>query len=185
MSKNTKIFGGVTAALLLALAAAWWLGWFKSEDPLVAEIRAAAAEPENEERGEAVRDMFRERTEGMTDEQRMQFFEQMAPVFVPIMMARFEAEYDEFMALSEEERNRKLDERIDEMQRRGGMPGAGGRGGGPQNMDPAAAEAMRKKMLDWVTPEQRGKFQNGVAMFNNRLQERGLPPINMPGGGFF
>ena len=184
MNKNW-IIGGVATVLLL-LVAAWWFGWFKSEDPLVAEIRAAAAEPQNEERGEAVRDMFRERTEGMTDEQRMQFFEQMAPVFMPIMMARFESDYDRFMAMSEEERNRELDRRIDEMQRRqvAGGGGGGGGGGGPRNMDPAKVDEMRKKMLDWTTPEQRAKFQNGIAIFNDRLRQRGLPPVN-PGGGFF
>ncbi len=52
-------------------------------------------------------------------------FEQMAPIFIPLMASRFEQEYDKFMALSEADRNKELDMRIDEMAKRGG-PGAGG-----------------------------------------------------------
>ncbi len=46
-------------------------------------------------------------------------------------------------------------------------------------------DEFRKKMLDWITPEQRGKFQNGVQLFNNRLKQRGMAPVGGPGGGFF
>ncbi len=186
MNKN-RIIGGL-ALILVLLAGAWWLGWFEREEPVVAELRQLAAQPQTEQNDGAMRDFMRERMEGLSEEQRMQMFEQMAPIIFPLMAARFEQEYDKFMAMSEEERNKKLDERIDEMQRRGG-PGAGGGpgggGGGRPNIDPAKMDEFRKKMLDWISPEQRGKFQNGMQMFNDRLKDRGLPPVGPPGGGFF
>jgi hypothetical protein len=37
-------------------------------------------------------------------------------------------------------------------------------------------------MLDYTTPEQRAKFENGIQMFNDRRKERGLPPVGPPGG---
>jgi hypothetical protein len=155
------------------------------EDPIVAEVKELAAQPQSKDNDNAMRDMMRERMQGLSEEQRMAMFEKMAPIFIPLMAARFEQEYDKFMAMSEEERNKELDKRIAEMKRRGGTP-AGGRGGGGRapNIDPKLDE-FRKKMLDWVTPDQRGKFQNGMKMFNDRLQSQGMQPVGPPGGGFF
>jgi hypothetical protein len=102
------------------------------------------------------------------------------------MAARFEQEYDKFMAMSEKERNKELDQRIAEMKRRGEpQRGGSGRGGGRPNIDPKKLDEFRKKMLDWVTPEQRGKFQNGMQLFNDRLRAQGMSPVSPPGGGFF
>jgi hypothetical protein len=142
-----------------------------------------AAEPESKENQRAMRDAVRARFEGVPEDQRMAVFEQLAPVFIPMMMTRFESEYDKFIAMSPEERNRELDKRIDQM-RRGGQrpPGAGG--GGPRNIDPKKAQEFQKKMLAWTTPEQRAKWDNGIGMFNQRLKERGMEPVT-PGGGMF
>ena len=115
------------------------------------------------------------------------------PIFVPMMAKQFEKRYDEFMAMSPEQQRAELDKRIDEMKARGGPggpggPGGGGNGGrrGPPNMDPKKAEQFRKKMLDWTTPEQRAKFENGINLMNGRLKERGMDPLPPgPGGGFF
>lgn len=43
-------------------------------------------------------------------------------------------------------------------------------------------DTFRKKMLDWTTPEQCVKFDEGMRMFNERRQERGSPPPVGPGG---
>jgi hypothetical protein len=40
-------------------------------------------------------------------------------------------------------------------------------------------------MLDWITPDQRAKFQSGMQMFSDRMKQRGMTPPPMPGGGFF
>jgi hypothetical protein len=178
---NRKWIEGGVAVILLLLVAAWWLGWFHREDPIVAEVKELAAQPQSKDNDRAMRDMMRERMQGLTEEQRMAMFEKMAPIFIPLMAARFEQEYDKFMALSEEERNKELDKRIAEMKSRGGPPR--GEGGRP-NVDAKKMDEFRKKMLDWVTPEQRGKFQNGVQLFNARLEQQGMQPISV-GGGFF
>ena len=131
MNKNW-ITSGVALVLIL-LAGAWLMGWFDREDALVAEVRKIAAQPQSKENDSAMRDLMRDRMKGLNEEQRMQMFEQMAPIFIPLMAARFEQEYDKFMAMSEADRNNELDKRIAEMQKRGGPGAGGGRpgGGGP------------------------------------------------------
>jgi len=188
MKKNSVV--GAVALLAVLLCGAWMLGWFDGEDAVVAEVREIAAKPQSKENDDAMRNLMRERMQGLNEEQRMQMFEQMAPIFIPIWAARFEQEYDKFMAMSETDRNKELDKRIAEMQKRGGpgggRPGGGGPGGSNRaNVDPKKMDEFRKKMLDWVTPAQRGKFQNGMQIFNARLKEKGMAPVGPPGGGFF
>ena len=94
------------------------------------------------------------------------------------------------MAMTPDERNRELDKRIDEMQRGRGrrqrQGGQGGPGGGARpQIEPKKMAEMNQKMLDWVTPDQRAKFQNGMKMFGDRMKQRGMTPPQMPGGGFF
>ncbi len=189
MNRNV-IVGSVTLLVLMALAA-WNWGWFEREPEIVAELRTLAEQPQTKENEGALRDAMRKQFENVPEDQRMAVFEQLAPVFIPMMMARFETEYDKFAAMSPEEQNRELDRRIDEMRKRGGSRGPGSPGGGggtgsgrPQ-MDPKKMDAFQKKMLAWTTPEQRAKFDNGVQMFRNRMEQRGMSPPPMPGGGFF
>jgi hypothetical protein len=201
MNRNA-IAGGIGLAIVV-VAWALFFGWFNgkeySADPVVAELEKLRDEnvPKMDQLSEAERraqrDAFGERMKGLTEEQRMAFFESSMPIFVPMMAKQFEKRYDDFMAMSPEEQRKELDKRIDEMKARGGPggpggPGGGGNGGrrGPPNMDPKKAEQIRKKMLDWTTPEQRAKFENGINMMNGRLKERGMDPLPPgPGGGFF
>ena len=198
--RRTKWIAGVVAVLALMALAGWSFGWFAREDAAVAQVRELAAQPQSKENDEAIRKVVGGSMGDMKDltpEQRFERFEQWAPVLIPIMSARFEAEYDEFMAKSPEEQRRELDKRIDEMQRRqaaGGRPGrgpggggggGGGGRGGPPNIDPKKMGEFQKKMLAWTTPEQRAKWDNGIQLFRNRMVERGLTPPPMPGGGFF
>jgi hypothetical protein len=101
------------------------------------------------------------------------------------MLARHRATpYDQSMNRSPEEQRREPDQRIDQMEsqkNKGGPPP----GGGMRNVDPAKADQFRKKMLDWTTPEQRAKFENGIRLFNQRRAQRGLPPVHSPGRGGF
>jgi hypothetical protein len=201
MNRNAAY--GVGALVVGVLLWGWVFGWFNgkvySDDPVVAELEKLRDEnvPKMDQLSEAERrsqrDAFGERMKGLTEEQRMAFFESSMPIFVPMMAKQFEKRYDEFMAMSPEEQRAELDKRIDEMKARGGPggpggPGGGGNGGrrGPPNMDPKKAEQFRKKMLDWTTPEQRAKFENGINLMNGRLKERGMDPLPPgPGGGFF
>jgi hypothetical protein len=183
---------GLIAVAVLALLVAWFYGLFDgkeySADPQVAALEKLRDEkapefvkmPEEQRRVEG--EAFRKQMEGLTPEQRQAFFESSMSVFVPIMAAQFEKRYDDFMAMSPDEQRRELDRRIDEMEKRGGAGGGGGPGrGGPPNMDPKKADEFRKRMLDYTTPEQRAKFENGIQIFNQRRKERGLPPVG-PGG---
>lgn len=187
----TRWFGGIAALCVVVLCLFWWLGWFGGEDELVAQTRAVMEKPredQTKEEQQDLRDAWRERFSGLTDEQRQAMFETMMPVFIPMMMGQFEREYDKFMAMSPEEQQAKLDDRIDRMEQRGGpggQGGPGGGGGGPRNMDPKRMAEFQKKWLAFTTPEQRAKLDNGIQIFNNRRQERGLAPIQIPGGGMF
>jgi hypothetical protein len=193
---NNRNVAGVVALVITGLLWAWTLGWFSgkkySDDPQVAELQklvddnAPKLNQMSDEQKRAGRDDFRKRMEGLSPDQRQSVMEGIMPVMVPIMARQFENRYDEFMKKSPEERRKDLDKEIDRMEKAKNQAGAGGGppGGGMRNMDPKKADEFRKKMLDWTTPEQRAKFENGIRMFNERRAERGLPPVNGRGGAF-
>lgn len=178
-------YGGAIAVVLL-LITVWAWGGTDSKDPAVRELEKlrdedfARQEQMTEAERQASREQFGERMRGLSEEQRRSFFESSAPIF----MKMFEARVDQFLKLSPEEQDAEIDKRIDEMQarRQAGPPQAGGPGGGAA---PSAQQIdeMRKKMLDWTTPEQRAKFDTAFQKFNERLKQRGMS--SMPGGGFF
>jgi hypothetical protein len=185
--KDHKILYGVTALVILIFTA-WVWGWFDagqySADPKVAELeRLRDANVTKGEPPREFREEMRTKMEGLSEQQRTAFFESSMPIFVPMMAKRFEEEYDKFVALSPEEQRKKLDERINEMEKRGGPGGPGGPGGNRPPMDPKKMNEIAKKMLDWTTPDQRTKFENGMRMMNERRAERGLQPLP-PMGGF-
>lgn len=194
MEKN-RILYGVTALAVL-LFAAWAWGWFDvgqySEDPAVAELEklrdenVAKIKNLSEEERREQRGALREQMQGLSEAQRGAFFESSMPIFVPMMAKQFEENYDKLMKLTPEEQRKEMDKRIDEMESRGGAGGPGGpaRGARPP-LDPRKMDQIRKKMLDWTTPEQRSKFENGMKMMNSRREERGLPALPPFGGGGF
>ncbi len=190
MNKKHSLAG---ATILLVLAALGWaLGWFgEGKDPAIAELEQlrdeqfAKRNEMTEDERQAGRQAFGEKMQGLSEEQRLAFFESSAPIFMKMMEARL----DHFLALSPEEQRAELDKRIDESlarekNRGGAVAGGGPRGdrpGGPPT--PQKMDEFRKKMLDWTTPEQRAKFQTTMQMYNDRLKERGLEPRR--GGRFF
>jgi hypothetical protein len=193
---NNRNLTAVAALIVACLVWAWAFGWFEggkaySDDPQVAELQKQIEEnapkfqqlPRDEQRSQG--EAFRQRMEGMTEEQRLMVMESAMAIWIPMAAKQFEQRYDQFMAMSPEEQRKELDKRIDEMEARGGPGGRGGGRGGRPDIDPKRADAMRKKMLDWTTPDQRAKFENGIQRLNNRRKERGLPPMPGPGGGFF
>ena len=194
MNRNAAygILALLVGVILWGLIFGWFNGKQYSDDPVVAELEKLRDEnvPKMNQLSEAERrsqrEAFGERMKGLNESQRMAFFESSMPIFVPMMAKQFEQRYDEFMAKSPEEQQKELDKRIDEMQARGGPGGPGGGRGGPPNLDPKKADQIRKKMLDWTTPEQRAKFENGMNMMNSRRKDRGMPPLPPgPGGGVF
>jgi hypothetical protein len=191
MKKQAWIASGIAALLLLTVGAAWALGWFGGDDSPAAEIKRLAEAPPTDDTRRQMGEIMRQQTEGKTDEEKMDMFmNTLGPVFIPMMAKRFEQEYDKFMAMTPEDRNKELDKRIDDMQKgmnRWRRPGgqAGPNGAPRPQIEPKKMAEMNQKMLDWVTPDQRAKFQNGMKMFGDRMKQRGLTPPQMPGGGFF
>jgi hypothetical protein len=191
---NNRNIAGIVVLTVTALIWAWTLGWFSghkySDDPQVAELQKIVVEnaPKldqlSEEQKRAGGEDFRQRMQGLSPEQRQAVMEGIMPIMVPMMARQFETQYDKFMNMSPEEQRRELDKRIDQMesQKNKGGPSPGG---GMRNVDPAKADQFRKKMLDWTTPEQRAKFENGIRLFNQRRAQRGLPPVHSPGRGGF
>jgi hypothetical protein len=186
---------GGGALALAGLLAAWWLGYLggRSLDPevqqLVEEVRERTINPPADDAPPPpqVRDEFRTRMEGLSEEQRISFFQASVPLFAAMMERRS----DDFLAKSPEEQRRELDQRINDMEKArrnagsaAGGPPPGGPPGGMANMDPKRADEMRKKMLDMTTPEQRAKFETVLKMLNDRRNERGLEPVG-PGRGRF
>lgn len=192
MNKRWTIGGTIAIALLVI--AAWAFGWLERKDPALAELEKLRDEglsrqgQMTEEEQRASREKFGEQMRDVPEETRRKFFESSMPVF----MRMFEAQTDRFLAMSPEEQRKEMDKRIDDMKARmnapgqGGPPpggGAGGPGGNGPRPSAQQMDEMRKKMLDWTTPEQRAKFEKVMQKYSERLKQRGMDP--MPGGGFF
>ncbi len=190
---DKRVLYSVGALLLLILAFQMWSGAEGpkySDDPVVAELEKERdanigkfeSLPEDQRRAQG--QQFREKMQGLSPEQQQAFFESSMPVWMPMMAKRFEEEYDKLMAMTPEERRKELDKRIDGMGGQGRPGGGPGRGGRPP-VSPEKMDEIGKKMLDWTTPDQRSKFENGMRMMNERRQERGLPALPPFGGGGF
>ncbi|TWT65408.1 hypothetical protein Pla123a_48760 [Posidoniimonas polymericola] len=167
--------GGAAAVLVLLLLAAWMLGLFGGEDAEVAELRQQF---ENREQlSEQDRDAFRDRIRDLSDEQRRQLFEPM----MQGRMAGMQTRLYELQAMPRAERNRELDQMIDESEqrrrewetRRSDSPPRGDRG----QMTDAQRDERRKSRLDRTTPEMRSTMQQMTRMINERRAERGLKPF--------
>lgn len=191
MDKKLIALGAFLLAALAATGGAWGLGWFGHEESELDEIKQMFADgPPSKEQGEAMRQVIDKKTAGMTEDQKGAYLrDTMMPMFMSMMAKRFSAEYDKLMAMSEEDRNRELDRRIDEMRTRRPPAGApGGPGGGRPPGPPPSAEQMnsfRVKMLDMIAPDQRAKMEGGMKLMQARMKERGISMPAGPGGGFF
>jgi hypothetical protein len=99
---------------------------------------------------------------------------------------RFEAELKRYSQMSAADKNRYLDERIDQMEKmrqQFGQRPPGGQGtfgtngpapGGGQNLSPEEREKRRKERLNQTTPEFRALMDNFRKDMANRRQQRGL-----------
>ena len=95
-----------------------------------------------------------------------------------------------FFDLPEEKRVAALDKEIDRFEKfRKDMEKRRGQGGGPPggfgnrgNMSEADRNAMRKKMLDNTSPQERAMFGEYMQQMQDRRKQRGLPTFGGPGG---
>jgi len=190
MNKNLVL--SIAGILVLMLVGAMLLDWSPSKyskDPQVAALEKIRDETfarpgeRNEKERRAEGEAFRGKMEGLTEQQRKEFFERSAPLMISKMAEQMEQRFKKLQAMPIEERRKELDKAIDMMEKRSSAGGPGGKGG-PPRMDPQKIDEMRKKMLDWTTPQQRAMFENGLQMMNDRRKERGLKPITGPPGMF-
>jgi hypothetical protein len=197
-----KVTIGVVSVLILVLGAAWALGYFHRGNPAFAELDQLRDQmrtaPEADRQG--LRDQFRQKLDGLSEDQRREFFQSNRGQFRQDMQKRM----TEFFAMSPADQKKRLDEIIDQMQKwqqqraanggnggggrngqggggpGGAGPGGGGPGGGGRNMTDGAREQARKQRLDNTNPAERGMMDKFRAMLGDRMQQRGIQPT---GGG--
>ncbi|MEX2091973.1 MAG: hypothetical protein WD971_04810 [Pirellulales bacterium] len=192
MDKRNAIIGSVVV-LLLAVGAAWALGYF-SGDPVVAEMQQLRDQmfanrdlPEADRRAQW--DNFRQRMDGLSDAQRDALRDGGRERWQQFGQQRME----EFFQLPPAEQQKHLDEMIDRMLERQQNPnvgrgpgGPGGRSGwgGGRNMTEAQRDQRRKEMISQTDPKMRAHFDQFRQMLGDRMKQRGLPPMEGgPGRG--
>ncbi|HTQ38397.1 MAG TPA: hypothetical protein VMJ32_05190 [Pirellulales bacterium] len=194
MSKRViKRIAIITVALgIISLTAGWLFGWF-SENPAVAEVREmqtklADSNLKPEDR-RALFEAMRAKMDGLSEAARQQLWENNRQT----MEKRMKQHVDELHAMSPKDRDKALDADIDRMQKRQqaaqNNPNANGQSGAPgnqRNRGQAQTDDQRidrlKNRLDRSTPDMRATRQAYVQMIDQRLKERGLPPMT-PGRG--
>lgn len=189
MNQRNSIIG--TLVMILAAGVAWAFGLFGGADPAVAELEQMREQmfsqdvPENER--QQLRDTFRQRMEGLTEDQRRVFFETGRQRWEQFAQQRM----DQFFRMPPVEQKKHLDDMINRMlerqKERAQNPNsdaqANNRGG--QGNRPPSTEAQRdqraKQRLDRSTPTARAQRDEFRKMLNARMKERGIDPSKMPG----
>jgi hypothetical protein len=200
-----KISIGLVTFLIIGLGAAWALGYFHRTDPALAELNQLRDQMRNAAGADrpAMFQQFRDKMDGLTEAQRKEFRDTNRGQFRQDAAKRM----GEFFAMTPADQKKRLDEIIDQMQKRqkeraangggpggggpggggmfagGGGPGGGGRGGGRQNMTDGQREQARKDRLDNTNPAERAQMDKFRAMLGDRMQQRGMSPPT-GGGGF-
>jgi hypothetical protein len=186
----------VVTLVLAAVGAAWAFGFIGGTDPAVAELQQMRDTmfsnrdlPEDQRRAQW--QDFRQRMDGLSDEQRREFRRSGREQWQQFAQQRM----DEFFGLPPAEQEKRLDEIIDRMTARqnerrqnprdndGARRDRGGRGDwGGRNMTDAQRDARRKQRLDRTSPKMRAQFSEFGRRLNERMEERGLPPMEGRGG---
>ena len=195
MNKSQRVVAGFVAIAVL-VGGSWAFGLFGGgEDPEVLELKKAREtvfadrDQMSDADRRAARDNLRQRIDNLSEDQRQAFFRDGREQ----MMARMTERMESFFELSPEEQLRELDRRVDEIierrqqgdqaeRRRGG-----GQGGGPRrNLTEAQRDERSKRRLDRTNPQLRAQLSEYRRLLNERLQERGQPPMERrPGRGRF
>ena len=190
---RTNIIIACAAALVALALGIGVYHWSGKKEPNLEEFKALVAEegPPTEERTEAMKKSLEKETGNLNDEQKGKFFyNTLLPALISVQANRLGKEYDKLLAMSEEDRNRELDRRIDEIMRKNTKPTGGNQPGGDKpgpwmsGMSEADREAFALKMLDTLTPEVRAKLDNGSKLMQQRMNQRGITPPDVPGGLF-
>jgi hypothetical protein len=182
MKKRTWL--GVVGSLLLVAIAAWWFGLFGGVDPVVAAIESQRDEMfrSGQQPTEAQRDVFFQQMQSLSDAQRQQLFERGRS----FMQQRIQQEFASFFALSPAEQRKKLDAQVNDIieRRKSGQGDGFGPPGGRErfaNLSQSQRDEFRKRRLDMIDPKSRAQMAEYREMLNDRLKERGQPPMEGPG----
>jgi hypothetical protein len=181
----------VVVLLLLALGA-WAFGLLGGTDPAIAALEQLRDQMSNRSlpdgQRQQLRDDFRARLGSLSDDQRRAFFQSGRQFW----MQRAEQRMDEFFTLTASDQQRQLDEMLSRMSaRRNQAPGAnrqqrrsagpGSDGGRGRNMTDAQRDERAKRRLDHSSPKMRAQFAEFRRRLNERAQQRGIDPGNLPG----
>jgi hypothetical protein len=189
-----KVSIGVVTILIVGLGAAWALGYFQRTDPALAELNQLRDQMRSAADGDrpAMFQQFREKMDGLTDAQRKEFRDTNRGQFRQDAAKRM----NQFFAMTPADQKKRLDEMIDQMQKRqqqraangggAGTAGAGNNrnGGRGANQTDGQREQARKNRLDNTNPAERAQTDKFRAMLGDRMQQRGISPPAGGGGGF-
>jgi hypothetical protein len=196
MNKRNSIIG--TLVVILATGVAWAFGLFGGADPAVAELQQMReqmfAQDVPDAQRQQLRDDFRQRMEGLSEDQRRALFDSGRQQWEQFAQQRM----DEFFSLPPVDQKKRLDDMINRMverqKERAKNPNSGtqANNGGGRGNRPPSTEAQRdqraKQRLDRSTPQMRAQRDEFRKMLNARMKERGLDPSKMqgrpPGGGW-
>ena len=196
-----KVSIGVVVALLVMVCGAWAMGYFHGTDPAFAELQQLRDQMRSapEADRQALRDQFRQKMDGLSEDQRRSFFESNRGQFRQEQAKRMA----EFFAMSPADQKKRLDEIIDQMQKRQKERAAAGANGGGRwrrprwrcgrrwrprqstehDCRPARTGSQGStRQQQSCRARQQDKFRQ---MMGDRMQARGItPPGGVGGGGF-
>ncbi len=195
-----RIVIGLLVLLILGLGSAWAMGWFTSTDRAVAAVRQLQdklADPatKDAERRVLWREM-REKMDALAPEAREQAWEAGRERFEQ----RMNDHIKEVLAMSKADQTKALDADIDRIQRfeqmrqsrdtnsATGSPQASGSNNNRQNNNRANRQrtgyrsdsdriTQQKNRLDRSTPQVRAMRLQYRQLLDQRMQQRGLPPM--------
>jgi hypothetical protein len=191
MNKRKGIIGGVLV-LILGMAA-WAFGFFHRTDPAITELQQIGSQAWDKSLPEAqrtqIRQEFRQKMEGLSDDQRRAFFDANRDQWTNRMQQRM----DEYFKMSKADQQKRLDEilnrivqgRSAQQQGADGQNGqARGNRGGGRNMSDTQREQRSKDRLDRSNPRMRAQTAEFRRQLDQRAQQRGINLGNGSGWGF-
>jgi hypothetical protein len=189
--RKRRIIIGLVVASVTGLSAAWLFGWF-SADPALAEVKqlqSQLADPSlKDDARRALFEQMRAKMDALSDDARRAVRDDMRQAFEQ----RAETHMKEVLAMSSADQAKALDADIDRMEKMRAQMQANAKANGGQNgqrqgnrgqtpTDDQRISRLRNR-LDRSTPEMRALRTAYTQLINQRLQQRGLPPMT-PGRG--
>src|SRR4051812_48965080 len=114
MNKRRVLISGLILTLLLGVAA-WAFRFFNRTDPAIAELQQMGSQMWDRSVPDAqrnqMRDEFRQKMEGLSEEQRRAFFDSNRDQWT----ARMQQRMDEYFKMSKADQQKRLDEILDRM----------------------------------------------------------------------